>query len=272
MEVSVILENLRNLLDCPEERLNTNLKACLEHQSFVFPSNEQSSKSCSKYMQMSLELLQNEDQYQKWFENSQGCLLILGGKSKRGGQLQTSGISWLSPAATLAAKTLQGDADMNVAFFSLHPEWWICDEESSLANVIAGLLFHVLQSESMIVHEYIPQNCKHLNIRDWVCKDGKATADTIPKIVTELFKKCGLRRQLCLVVDRAEMCTGGLMPLLSWFRELVIDTNCRFKVLIVFETAFTAVSEREWDDFLAEGPQGVVYEQREWYQEKLNLR
>jgi hypothetical protein len=266
------LEAVRVSLGRPDEKLNSNPEECLRSHNVVFPSKDQSSKLAAKYLQMSLTLLKTEDSYRDWAESKTGCLLILGGKTKMEGQLLRSGHSWLSPAATLTAEMFRKDEDLVVAFFSFHPEsWWQHDEEPpSLGDLFAGLLFQVLCSDATMLEDDFQRQLAALSIDKWVKTRGESLWDVIMSRAIPIFRKASQRHWVYLVVDRAELCsTTDLASLLEMFRDLVKDPKCRIKVLVVFDTGYTRLSENEWQGFLDDPrSRGHVYSKTAWNQEK----
>jgi hypothetical protein len=196
---------------------------------------------------------------------------VLGGRTKPEGQMQQSGYSWLSPAATNTAVNLQKSEKRIVAFFSCYPKSWLSvEEEPPVCELVAGLLFQVLSSEPAILKDDFQRQLLSLNIETWVGKRDKETLDIIMRSVVGLFRKASERRWIYLIVDRAERCKSGLKLLLSWFRELVMDSGCRIKVLIVFDTTKSDMSEQDWQDLL-EDSESHVYCRTGWNQDKLGF-
>ena len=265
------LETVRVSLGLPDEEVNSNLKECLRSQNIVFPSTKHLGKPSARYMQMSMSLLEKQDSYQAWLQSSHGCLLVLGGTTKPEGQMQQSGYSWLSPAATDTAATFQKSAERIVAFFSCHPKSWLSvGEESSSRALVAGLIFQVLSSEPAVLKDDFQRQLASLDVETWSGKREKDILNVIMRSVVGLFRKVSKRRWIYLIVDRAERCRSGLRLLLNWFRELAMDPECRVKVLIVFDTIKSDMAEQDWEDLL-EDSQGYVYTRTGWNQDKLGF-
>lgn len=264
------LESVRASLDRPDEKLNSNLEECLRNQENAFPNSNHHSKSSAKYLQMSLTLLEMQDSYRAWIRSSDGCLLALGGRTKPEGQLHKSGYSWLSPAAIDVALSLQKKGEA-VGFFSCHPKSWLSDEEMPMIqDLVAGLLFQILRSETSILTDDFQRQRADLDIGTWVKRRDKETLDAIRRSVVGLFRKASKNRWVYLVIDRAERCKVGLKLLLEWLRELVTDSECKIKVLAVHDAVKSDMSEQDWEHF-SEDSKGYFYSKIGWNQEKMTI-
>ena len=262
------LESARVSLGRPDEKKHTNLTDHLRSLDMVFPTTNHHNRSSTKYLQMSLTLLEKQDNYRAWFESNHSFLLLLGGNTKPEGQMQQSGYSWLSPAATDTALKLQESGDVTVAFFSYPKSWVHADDEPTMCELVAGLLFQVLSSDTAILKDNFQRQLSSLKIDAWVGKNDKETLNLIMESVASLFRKAGARRWVYLIVDRAERCKSGLEHLLGWFHRLVTDSECKIKVLIVFDSIRSGMSEQDWQEF---DQKGHVYSKIGWNQEKMGF-
>lgn len=269
-EESDAIEAVRLALGQPDQKLgsNINLKECLRSQSMAFPSTNHHAKSSAKYSQMSLTFLEKQESYRHWASNSHGCLLVLGGRTKPEGQLQRSGYSWLSPAATDTCVRLQRKNE-RIGFFSCHPQSWLVDEEvPTMPDLVAGLLFQILKYEPAILKDGSQRQRANLDVKTWSGKKDKEILDNVKRSVVDWFRKVSKSQWVYLIVDRAERCRGRLKLLLRFFRDLVMDPECKIKALLVYDAVESDMLELDWEHFL-EDSQGFVYHKIEWNQEKM---
>ncbi len=267
-KASKALELVRVALGRPDENVNSSLQECVKKYRLVFPTNDQSNKRAARYMQMSTKLLEHQKSFRSWTEARDRSLLILGGQTKPEGLIQPSGYSWLSPAATLTTQRLQGDADNIVGFFSCHPDPWLKEEEKvSLSDLVAGLLFQVLKAEHLVLMDNLQEQLGNLSIESWQREAGRKGVRCMMESVTQLLQEISVRRRIFFVVDRAECCTSGLRRLIEWFLELVVDGDCRLKVLVVYDTLGSDMTDSDWEGLL-EDSEGEIFVKNGWDQDK----
>lgn len=261
------LEKVRRSLRQEDENLEEKLVEYRRNLDTVFPTTLDTRKPAAKYLQMSLQLLEEQPCYRKWWQNDKGCLLLISGITVPEGQKQACGYSWLSPAASDLTERIRRDEGL-VAFFNCHPTFELQpDEEPLVTEVVASLLFQILKSQPQILREDYERRSGNLQIEAWSRPKVKDTLEVMLGSAIDILQGISDKCWTYFIIDRADRCKIRLLRLLEWLHKVVSHPGCRVKVFVVWDSNHSNMDPQDWESF-EETANGRIYSKLRWYQDR----
>lgn len=252
----------------------TNLEACKKTLDRSFKAKSRGPASLHpRHIQMSPELLETSEKYQKWRSTAQTCLLVFRGRTAPEGRCSNYGYttSWLSPAAVYVAQEA-AKADGNVAFYGCHPD--IRAGSCRGKDLLSSLIYQVLQYNPSVLRRQNQHFRSVVSCEDW--QDPK-TDQTAVKVMFGLLREILAEIKdlgpITITLDRIELCDWKLHVLMDALVEFVEsmtsgDEFCVVKIMVVLDPA-----RGYWDaeSLEEEKNSNAVVLFQEWDQKTLSL-
>ncbi|TVY81584.1 hypothetical protein LSUE1_G003620 [Lachnellula suecica] len=216
----------------------TNVSNTKHYLMQVFPNHSRQSSHlpAAGYTQMSPEMLQSSDPYQKWITSTISSMLFLSGRTAIEGRHYTGwGQSWLSPAAIYIAEDLAW-RKAHLAFFSCYPG---LESRSICAKqIISSVAVQILKQHPQVLRENAVQ-LHTLALSDPFRNDSerKAQNQAATKLLRDVLTPVRDLGTTYIILDRLDKCQGKFNILMDELVKLVGDPSCDFKLVIIAETS-----------------------------------
>ena len=188
---------------------------------------------------MSLDLLNTCDEYLRWRNQSQACLLVLSGRTASDGRSSHGYTnSWLSPAVVQVAEEGRKEG-RKVAYYCCHPD--IRAEPHRAKDVLQSLIYQIL--------EWKPDVLRHKNqsfltsVRSEAWREpatDKEAMNTILRLLHELLMEMKDLGTITIALDRLDLCEEKVfvvMDALVGFIASLRDESCVVKMMVVLDPA-----------------------------------
>ncbi|MCJ1438053.1 hypothetical protein MMC27_007440 [Xylographa pallens] len=263
------LELFKDTLKISYPSPETDITACNEVLNRAFRNTPHSPKSPKiAHVQMSLDLLNTCDEYLRWRNLSQSCILVLSGRTASDGRSNHGYTnSWLSPATVQVTEEGRNEG-RKVAYYCCHPD--IRAESHRAKDVLQSLIYQIL--------EWKPDVLRHKNqsflssVRSEAWRESASEKEAINAVLRLLrevltgLKDVGV---ITIVVDRLDLCEEKIfvvMDALVDFIGSIVDESCVVKMMVVLDPA-----HGYWDAENLEGKHAErVMLRQDWNQRQLS--
>ncbi|MCJ1385588.1 hypothetical protein MMC17_008711 [Xylographa soralifera] len=247
----------------------TDITACNEILNRAFRNTSHSPKSPRiAYVQMSLDLLNTCDEYLRWHNLSQSCLLVLSGRTASDGRSSHGYTnSWLSPATVQV--TEQGMKEgRKVAYYFCHPD--IRAEAHRAKDVLQSLLYQILEWKPDVLRHKNQAFLSSVRSEAWrKPASDKEAINTVLQLLREVLMELKDVGVITIVIDRLDLCEEKLflvMDALVGFIANLMDESCVVKMMVVLDPA-----HGYWDAENLEGKNAErVMLRQDWNQRQLS--
>ena len=188
---------------------------------------------------MSLDLLNTCDEYLRWRNLSQSCILVLSGRTASDGR-NSHGYtnSWLSPA-TVQVTEEERNEGRKVAYYCCHPD--IRAESHQAKDVLLSLMYQILEWKPDVLRHKNQSFLSSVRSEAWrESASDKEAINAVLRMLREVLRELKDVGIITIVVDRLDLCEDELfivMDALVDFIGSIVDESYVVRMMVVLDPA-----------------------------------